>query len=38
MDVPGARRLPELKGENVKLKRLQAEAHLNILAMNTAFV
>ncbi len=36
MDVPGARRLPELEGENAKLKRLLAEAHLDI-ALNAAF-
>ena len=30
MDVPGARRLRELEGENAKLKRLLAEAHLDI--------
>ena len=28
MDVPDARRLRELEGENAKLKKLLAEAHL----------
>ena len=37
MDVPDARRLRELEGENAKLKRLLAEAHLDIHALNTAF-
>ena len=30
MDVPDARRLRELEGENAKLKRLLAEAHLDM--------
>lgn len=37
MDVPGARRLRELEAENNKLKKLLAEAHLDIHALNTAF-
>jgi putative transposase len=37
MDVPDAKRLRELGAENNKLKRLLAEAHLNIHALNTAF-
>ena len=37
MDVPDARRLRELEGENAKLKKLLAEAHLDIHALNTAF-
>ncbi len=32
MDVPDARRLRELEGENAKLKRLLAEAHLDVQA------
>jgi putative transposase len=34
MDVSEARRLKELESENAKLKRLLAEAHLNIHALN----
>lgn len=37
MDVPDARRLRELEAENGKLKKLLAEAHLDIHALNTAF-
>jgi putative transposase len=37
MDVPDAKRLRELEGENAKLKKLLAEAHLDIHALNTAF-
>lgn len=37
MDVPDARRLRELEAENAKLKKLLAEAHLDIHALNTAF-
>lgn len=37
MDVLDARRLRELEAENNKLKRLLAEAHLDIHALNTAF-
>jgi putative transposase len=37
MDVPDTRRLRELEGENAKLKKLLAEAHLDIHALNTAF-
>ena len=37
MDVPDARRLRELEAENSKLKKLLAEAHLDIHALNTAF-
>ena len=33
MDVPDAKRLKELEGENSKLKRLLAEAHLDIRAL-----
>jgi putative transposase len=36
-DVPDARRLRELEAENNKLKKLLAEAHLDIHALNTAF-
>lgn len=36
-DVPDARRPRELEGENAKLKKLLAEAHLDIHALNTAF-
>ncbi|WP_424228284.1 IS3 family transposase [Azovibrio sp.] len=35
MDVPDARRLRELEAENNKLKKLLAEAHLDIHALNT---
>jgi len=31
MDVPDAKRLRELEGENAKLKKLLAEAHLDML-------
>ncbi|CAA2109726.1 hypothetical protein VVAX_05997 [Variovorax paradoxus] len=37
MEVPDARRLRELEAENNKLKKLLAEAHLDIHALNTAF-
>jgi len=37
MDVSEARRLRELEGENGKLKKLLAEAHLDIEALKTAF-
>lgn len=37
MDVPDAGRLRELEAENSKLKKLLAEAHLDIHALNTAF-
>ena len=37
MDVTDAKRLRELEDENAKLKRLLAEAHLNIYALNNAF-
>jgi len=37
MDVSEARRLRELGGENGKLKKLLAEAHLDIEALKTAF-
>ncbi|WP_409513957.1 IS3 family transposase [Variovorax sp. MHTC-1] len=37
MDVPDAKRLRELESENTKLKKLLAEAHLDIHALNTAF-
>jgi len=37
MDVSGARRLRDLEGENNKLKKLLAEAHLDIEALKTAF-
>jgi putative transposase len=37
MDVPDARRLREFEAENNKLKKLLAEAHLDIHALNTAF-
>ena len=33
MDVPDARRLRELEGENAKLKKLLAEAHLDMHAL-----
>ena len=36
MDVPDGRRLRELEAENGKLKKLLAEAHLDIHALNTA--
>ena len=37
MQVSEAQRLRELESENAKLKRLLAEAHLDIHALNTAF-
>jgi len=37
MEVPDARRLREREAENNKLKKLLAEAHLDIHALNTAF-
>ena len=37
MDVPDAKRLRELEGENAKLKRLLAEAHLDIHALKGVF-
>ena len=37
MDFSDARRLRELEGENARLKRLLAEAYLDIHALNTAF-
>ncbi len=37
MDVTDARRLKELEGENAKLKKLLAEAHLDIHALKTVF-
>jgi len=37
MEVPDALRLRELEAENNKLKKLLAEAHLDIHALNTAF-
>jgi len=36
MDVSEARRLRELEGENAKLKKLLAEAHLDMEALKTA--
>ncbi len=35
MDVPDARRLRELEAENTKLKRLLAEAHLDMHALKS---
>ena len=35
MDVPDARRLRELEGENGKLKKLLAEAHLDMHALKS---
>ena len=35
MDVPDAKRLRELEGENAKLKKLLAEAHLNMHALQS---
>ncbi len=35
MDVPDARRLRELEDENAKLKRLLAEAHLDMHALKS---
>jgi putative transposase len=37
MDVPDAKRLRELEAENNKLKKLLAEGHLDIHALNVAF-
>jgi putative transposase len=37
MDVPDAKKLRELEAENNKLKKLLAEAHLDIHALNVAF-
>lgn len=37
MDVSDARRLKELEGENAKLKKLLAEAHLDIHALKGVF-
>ncbi len=37
MDVPDAKRLLELEAEDNKLKKLLANAHLDIHALNTAF-
>ncbi len=37
MDISEARRLRDLEGENNKLKKLLAEAHLDIEALKTAF-
>ena len=37
MEVSDARRLRELEGENAKLKRLLAEAHLDMHALKTVF-
>ena len=37
MDVSDAKRLKELEGENAKLKRLLADAHLDIHALKTVF-
>ena len=37
MEVSEARRLKELEGENAKLKRLLAEAHLDIHALKSVF-
>jgi putative transposase len=37
MEISEARRLRELEGENAKLKKLLAEAHLAIEALKTAF-
>jgi putative transposase len=37
MDVSEARRLRDLEGENAKLKKLLAEAHLDMEALKTAF-
>ena len=35
MDVPDARRLRELEGENAKLKKPLAEAHLDMHALKS---
>jgi putative transposase len=37
MDVPDAKKLCEFEAENNKLKKLLAEAHLDIHALNVAF-
>ena len=37
IDVSDAKRLKELEGENAKLKRLLADAHLDIHALKTVF-
>ena len=37
MDVSDAKRLKELEGENSKLKKLLAEAHLDIHALKSVF-
>lgn len=37
MDVPDAKRLRELEAENAKLKKLLAEAHLDIHALKGVF-
>ena len=37
MDVSDAKRLKELEGENAKLKKLLADAHLDILALKSVF-
>lgn len=37
MEVTDARRLRELEGENSKLKRLLAEAHLDMHALKSVF-
>jgi putative transposase len=37
MDISDARRLKELEGENAKLKKLLAEAHLDIHALKSVF-
>lgn len=37
MDVPDAKRLRELESENAKLKKLLAEAHLDIHALKGVF-
>jgi putative transposase len=37
MDVPDAKRLRELESENAKLKKLLAEAHLDMHALKRAF-
>ena len=37
MEVPDARRLRELEGDNANLKRLLVEAHLDMHALKTVF-
>ena len=37
MDVSDVKRLKELEGENAKLKKLLAEAHLDIHALKSVF-